>query len=117
VKAGRKAPFFFPMTMEPVTTESYGRIDRLNEAITETVRAYSLPQERAELVAALEVQFERLAEGMADSNRAALEDFAEELLEAAANANKRGDVTSHLGIRPMRPAARIWALGRQLSLS
>lgn len=103
--------------MEPVTTESYGRIGRLNEAITETVRAYSLPQERAELVAALEVQFERLAEGMADSNRAALEEFAEGLLEAAANANKRGDLTSHLGIRPMRPAVRIWALGGQLSLS
>jgi hypothetical protein len=105
------------MTMEPVTSQSYAHIDSLNEAITETVRAYSLPQERAQLIDALEVQFERLAEKMAADSKSALEEFAAELLEAVATASKRGDVMSHLGIRPRHPAARVWALGRQLSLT
>lgn len=103
--------------MEPVTSQSYERIDRLDEAVKETVRAHSLPQERAQLVDALEVQFERLAEKMPADGRSALEEFAAELIGAAATANKQGDVTSHLGIRPMHPATRIWALGQQLSLS
>jgi hypothetical protein len=103
--------------MEPVTSQSYERIGRLDEAIRETVRAYSLPQERAQLSDALEVQFERLAENMAADSRSALEEFAAELLEAVATATKQSDVTSHLGIRPRHPAARVWALGQQLSLT
>jgi hypothetical protein len=54
---------------------------------------------------------------MAADSRSALEEFAAELLEAVATATKQGDVTSHLGIRPRHPAARVWALGRQLSLT
>lgn len=105
------------MTMEPVTSESYERIERLDEAVKETVRAYSLPQERAQLIDALEVQLERLAENMTADSRSALEEFAEELIAAVSTATKRSDVTSHLGMRPRRPPARIWALGRQLSLT
>lgn len=117
IKAAKGDAFFFPMTMEPVTSQSYERIGRLDEAIRETVRAYSLPQERAQLSDALEVQFERLAESMDADKRSALEEFAAELLEAVATATKQGDVTSHLGIRPRHPAARVWALGGQLSLT
>jgi hypothetical protein len=105
------------MTMEPVTSQSYGRIERLDEAVRETVRAYSLPQERLQLADALEAQFERLAENMAADSRSFLEEFAVELLEAVATAAKQGDVTSHLGMRPRHPAARVWALGPQLSLT
>lgn len=104
------------MTMEPVTSESHERIERLDEAIRETVRAYSLPQEREQLIDALEVQLERLAENMSADSRSALEEFAEELIAAVSTAKKQGDVTSHLGMRPRHPAARVWALGRQLSL-
>jgi DNA-binding Lrp family transcriptional regulator len=117
IKASKGDAFFFPMTMEPVTSQSYERIGRLDEAIRETVRAYSLPQERTQLGDALEVQFERLSENMAADRRSALEEFAAELLEAVATASKQGDVTSHLGIRPRHPAARVWAVGGQLSLT
>lgn len=103
--------------MEPVTSQSYERIDRLDEAIRETVRAYSLPQERAQLIDALEAKFERLAETMDPDSRSALEEFAAELLEVVATAAKQGEVTNHLGIRPRNPAARVWALGPQLTLS
>jgi len=117
VETGEKSIYFFPMTREVVTVENYERIEHLNEAVAGTIRAYDLPQERDQLVAALELQFERLTERMGASNRGALEEFAEELLEAAATARKRGDVMGHLGIRPMHPPARLWALGRQLSLN
>lgn len=116
VKAPKRSAFFFPMTMEPVTSQSYERIERLDEAVKETVRAYSLPEERAQLINALELQFERLAEKMPPETRATLEEFVEELLEAAATATKRGDVTRHLGIRPRHPASRVWTLGPQLTL-
>jgi DNA-binding Lrp family transcriptional regulator len=117
VGAGEKSIYFFPMTREVVTSETYERIDQLNAAVGETIRAYSLPHERRQLVAALEVQFEQLAEATGGSHRGALEEFASELLEAAAIATKRGDLTSLLGIRPMRPPARVWTLGSQLSLA
>lgn len=117
VGAGEKTIFFFPMTREVVTSENYERIEHLNDAVAGTIRAYALPHERSRLVAALEHQLEQLAEGMAGGNRGALEEFADELLAAAATARKRGDVMSYLGIRPMRPPARMWALGRQLSLN
>jgi len=68
------------------------------------------------LIAALELQFERLAERLDGNSRGALEEFADELLEAAASASKRSDVLAHLGLRPMRPRERLWALGGQLSL-
>jgi hypothetical protein len=103
--------------MEPVTSQSHERIERLDEAVKETVRAYSLPKEKAQLIDALEAQFERLAEAMAADSRSALEAFAEELIEAVSTAAKRGDVMSHLGMRPRHPAARAWALGGQLSLT
>ncbi len=103
--------------MEPVTSQSYEHIGRLDEAIKETVRAYSLPQERAQLSDALEVQFEQLAENMAADSRSTLEEFAAELLGAVATVTRQGDVTSHLGIRPRHPAARAWELGGQFSLT
>jgi DNA-binding Lrp family transcriptional regulator len=117
IKAANRDAFFFPMTMEPVTSQSYERIERLDDAVRETVRAYSLPQEKAQLIDALEAQFERLSENVAAEKRSALEEFAEELIEAVSTATKQGDVTSHLGIRPRHPAARVWALGGQLSLT
>jgi DNA-binding Lrp family transcriptional regulator len=117
IKGAKRSAFFFPMTMEPVTSQSYERISRLDEAVRETVRAYSLPQEKTQLMDALEVQFERLAGTMDPDSRSALEEFAAELLEVVATATKQGDVTSHLGIRPREPASRIWALGPQLTLS
>jgi len=104
------------MTMEAVTAETYERIERLDDSVRETVRAYSLPEQKEQLIDALELQFERLAERMAADRRSALEEFAEELLEAAATATKQGDVTSHLGMRPRHPATRVWELGRQLTL-
>jgi DNA-binding GntR family transcriptional regulator len=116
VKALRRSAFFFPMTMEAVTAETYERIERLDEAVRETVRAYSLPEQREQLINALELQFERLAERMAADRRSALEEFAEELLEAVATANKLGDVTGYLGMRPRYPATRVWELGGQLAL-
>lgn len=115
--AGEKSIYFFPMTREVVTFETYERIEQLNAAVVETIRAYSLPHERTQLVAALEGQFAQLAEATGGSHRGALEEFATELLEAAETATKRGDLTRLLGIRPMRPPARVWALGRQLSLA
>ncbi|HST69933.1 MAG TPA: winged helix-turn-helix domain-containing protein [Solirubrobacterales bacterium] len=117
IKAAKRDAFFFPMTMEAVTSQSHDRIERLDEAVRETVRAYSLPQEKAQLIDALEAQFERLSENMAADSRSAIEEFAEELIEAVSTATKQGDVTSHLGIRPRHPAARVWALGGQLSLT
>jgi DNA-binding GntR family transcriptional regulator len=116
VKAPKRSAFFFPMTMEAVTAETYERIERLDDSVRETVRAYSLPEQKEQLINALELQFERLAERMAADRRSALEEFAEELLEAAATATKQGDVTSHLGMRPRHPATRVWELGRQLTL-
>jgi DNA-binding Lrp family transcriptional regulator len=115
--AGEKNIFFFPMTKEVVTRENYERIDQLNGVIAETVRAFSIPQQKDRLVAALEVQFERLSERVAGSARSALEEFAEEVIDAAAVAEKQSDVMKHLGIRPMRPIVRIWSLGGQLSFS
>jgi DNA-binding Lrp family transcriptional regulator len=117
VGTGKKNIYFFPMTREVVTRENYGHIDHLNDAVAGTIRAYALPHEQGQLVAALEHQFERLAERMAGGSRGALEEFADELLAAAATARKQSDVMSYLGIRPMRPPARMWALGRQLSLN
>lgn len=117
VMTGEKRIYFFPMTREVVTAENYERIEHLNEAVAGTIRAHVLPQERDQLAAALELQFEQLADRVGGSNRGALEEFADELIEAAATARKRGDVMGHLGIRPMRPPARLWALGRQLSLN
>jgi DNA-binding Lrp family transcriptional regulator len=117
IKAANRDAFFFPMTMEPVTSQSYERIERLDEAVRETVRAYLLPQEKAQLIDALEAQFERLSENVAAEKRSALEEFAEELIEAVSTATRQGDVTSHLGIRPRHPAARVWALGGQLTLT
>ncbi len=117
VRAGEKNIFFFPMTKEVVTSKNYERIALLNDAIAETIRPFSLPAERDRLAAALELQFERLAEGLGGVDRGAPEEFAAEILEIVARADKRGDVMSHLGIRPMRPPARVWALGQQLSLT
>lgn len=117
VETGEKNIYFFPMTREVVTAENHEHIEHLNEAVAGTIRAHALPQERDQLVAALELQFERLAERLDGSNRGALEEFADELIDAAGRAHKRGDVMGHLGIRPMRPPARLWALGRQLSLN
>lgn len=73
IKAAKRSAFFFPMTMEPVTSQSYERIARMDEAVRETVRTYSLPQEKTQLIDALEVQFERLSENMAADSRSALE--------------------------------------------
>jgi DNA-binding Lrp family transcriptional regulator len=117
IKAGEKSIYFFPMTKEVVTSENYERIGLLNDAIAETVRAFSLPGERDRLAAALELRFERLAEGLGGVGRGALEEFAAEMVEIVARADKRADIMSHLGIRPMRPPARVWALGQQLSLT
>jgi DNA-binding Lrp family transcriptional regulator len=117
VRTGEKNIYFFPMTKEVVTSENYEGIERLNDAIAETIRLFTLPGERVQLVAALELRLERLAQGLRSMNRGALEEFAAELLQAAAGAEKRGDVMGLLGIRPMRPPARVWALGQQLSLT
>lgn len=116
-RAGEKSIYFFPMTREVVTRENHERIENLNTAIAETVRSFSIPKENVQLVTALEVQFERLCERMDGKARSALEEFAEEVLEAAAVAEKRGDVMKHLGIRPMNPNERVWELGGQLALA
>src|SRR6188768_648041 len=55
--------------------------------------------EKAQLIDALEAQFERLSENIAADSRSALEEFAEELIEVVSTATTQGDVTSHLGIR------------------
>jgi DNA-binding Lrp family transcriptional regulator len=115
--AGEKTVYFFPMTREVVTSESHERIEQLNAAVAETIQAYSLPRERDQLLAALELRFEQLADTMGGAARTALEEFAAELLEVAETATKRGDLRSRLGIRPMRPPARVWAIGGQLSLT
>lgn len=117
VGSGEKNIYFFPMTREIVTRENHDRIDHLNGTVAETIRAFSIPEEKDRLVIALEVQFERLAERMAGPPRSALEEFAEDVLDAVASAKKRGDVMKHLGIRPMHPVVRVWALGGQLSFS
>ncbi|HSS41882.1 MAG TPA: hypothetical protein VLK37_04945 [Solirubrobacterales bacterium] len=109
--------FFFPMTREIVTTDNHDRIEAMTEAIAEIIRAHALPLERTQLAAALELQFERLAERSSGGAGGTIEEFAIEVLNAVASADKRSDVTKHLGIRPMRPTARVWALGRQLSLT
>ena len=49
------------MTREIVTADNYDRVEALREVIAETI-GLTLPLERAQLAAALEVQFERLAE-------------------------------------------------------
>jgi predicted ArsR family transcriptional regulator len=115
-KAAGKSLFFFPMTKEVMTASSHAHITHLNDAILTVVRAYELPQERAMLVTALEIELERIAGIIGEHKRALFEEFTQMLLEVAATAEKRGDITQHLGIRPMRPVTRVWMLGQQLSL-
>ena len=116
VKTAGKNIYFFPMTRDIVTEENYERIIQMNETIAETIRAYSLPEERIQLITALEVRFEQLGERVTGTHREAFEEFAEEVLNAAATTDKRGEITGLLGIRPMRPPVRAWSLGRQMGL-
>jgi DNA-binding Lrp family transcriptional regulator len=115
-KVGGKRVFFFPLTGEAVSAANYDRVDEINEALVEIVRAHPLPGDRERLIDALAVQLERLAEGSEGARRDAIEEFAQELLELAATAQGGAEVKARLGIRPMRPAVRIWSLGGQLAL-
>lgn len=116
-RAGTKSGYSFSMTGEAVTSGSHERIEQLDAAVAETIRAYSLPQERDELIAALDRQLEQGSPTPWMTRRGALEEFANRLLEAAATATKPSELIGLLGIRFMRPATRVWALGRQLSLT
>jgi predicted ArsR family transcriptional regulator len=111
-----KSLYFFPATREVMTSNTHAQINRLNDALLEVVRSYALPHERTQLVAALEFELQSLAETLSEAKRVAFEEFAQELIKAARTAEKRGDLTEHLGIRPMRPTSRIWRLGPQLRL-
>jgi DNA-binding Lrp family transcriptional regulator len=116
VRVGIKTVYFFPMTREVLTGTSQAEIMRLNDAVLEIIRAHSLPRERAQLIISLEVGLERLAETVTESKRGFFLEFAEQLIATAAKAERRGDLTSELGIRPMRPPIRLWMLGPQLGL-
>ena len=115
-KPAGKSLFFFPMTKEVMTASSHAHITHLNDAILAVVRAYELPQEQSMLVTALEIELERIAGIVGEHKRTIFEEFTQMLLGVAATAEKRGDITQHLGIRPMRPVTRVWMLGQQLSL-
>jgi len=115
-QAGRKSVFFFPMTREIVTTESHPGIAQLDQAVRTIICSFQLPHEREKLVAGLEVGLERIAETVPEHRRGFFEEFAEQLLAIASKAQKRGDLTSQLGIRPLHPPTRVWMLGPQLSL-
>jgi hypothetical protein len=107
--------FFFPATREVMGSSSFARIKRIDTRLRSVVGRYSLPAQRVELQGALEEEFQQLLK--AHSSSAAIEEFEEELLAAVRSATKRGDVTRYLGVRPMHPTARIWSIGRQLTLA
>lgn len=111
---GSSRVFFFPATREVVHHGSYARIQAVDKRLRTVVGQFSLPGQREQMVVALESAFQELIEST--SQNAALEEFQEELLAAVLEAKKRGDVTSHLGLRPMHPNTRRWEIGRQLSL-
>lgn len=90
VATGEKNIYFFPMTREIVTRDNYEHIEHLNETVAGTIRAYAIPQEQGRLVGALELQFERLAERIDGRHRGALEEFADELIAAAAQPRGSG---------------------------
>ena len=111
---GSSRAFFFPATQEVVNPGSYAQIQAVDKRLRSVVGEYALPAQKEQLATALESAFQELIESM--SQGAALEEFQEELLVAVAKAKKKGDVTSHLGLRPMYPDARRWEIGKQLSL-
>jgi hypothetical protein len=114
VKSGSHV-FFFPLTREVMGKDSFARIKRIDARLRSVVSEHSLPDQREELLVALEETFQHLLE--TNSSRVAIEDFERELLTAVRSATKKGEVTRYLGVRPMHPAARMWSIGGQLTLT
>jgi DNA-binding MarR family transcriptional regulator len=121
VKTNASRVYFYPMTREVMTGESFERIGELTDLLRSAIQEHGLPEDREALVSELQRVFQGLyARSDLEPYREAIQDFEEELLAAAESATKRGDVTRLLGIRQMRPNARRWALSsgpRQPSLS
>lgn len=111
-----KIIYFFTLTGEPLTTDSFERINRMRDEIIEFVRRFSLPQEQRALVAGLEMTLERLAGLVPPNKRGAFEVSASRLLEVAETAQKSSDVTSLVATPPMNPPELAWELGPQTAL-
>lgn len=100
--------FFYPPTQEVVEGGTYGQIKAIDDLLLGVIRQFALPEQRAEMIVALEETLRDLMKGSFQA--AALEQFQSVLLEAAEDATEERDITKHLGLRPIRPRARRWEL-------